>query len=118
MVWFPREFRESYETEITELLSRDATVGRRIFDVLDLLASAGRMQIRVTVRQGSTRLWRVQRFSAMAFVIFMTTMVIAAPLSMSEHMPVITRLTTVHSAVPHNCASFDSAGSVVLRCYR
>ncbi len=119
MVWFPREFRENYEAEIIELLSRDATVARRIFDTLDLLGGALRMQARVTLRQGAARLWRIQRFTAIAFVIFMATMVIAAPLSMSEHMPVFTRISPVHTAVPQNCASFDRAVStVILRCYR
>jgi hypothetical protein len=119
MFWFPREFRENYEAEIVELLSRDASISRRLFDTVDLLIGAVRMQVRVTVRKGAARLWRVQRFSAMTFVIFMTTMVVAAPLSMSERMPVFTRISPVHSAVPQNCASFDRAvGTVVLRCYR
>ena len=119
MFWFPREFRENYEAEIVELLSRDASISRRLFDTVDLLIGAVRMQVRVTVRKGAARLWRVQRFSAMTFVIFMTTMVVAAPLSMSERMPVFTRISPVHAAVPQNCASFDCAVStVVLRCYR
>lgn len=119
MVWFPREFRESYESEIIELLSREASVARRLFDTLDLLMGALRMQVRVTIRKGAARLWRIQRFSAMTFVIIVTTMVVAAPLSMSERMPVFTRISPQHSAVPQSCASFDSASSaLILRCYR